>query len=240
MISLVTGYWDRPQAANAALLSLESQYLGLDLEVIIVDDGNEVPFRPPENYAFPLRVVRLPLKHGPKCPMPALNGAVELAQGEYIVLCSIEVLHTMCVLPELRAEIERGGPKTYASPAVWAPDDVFAGKTGRWHVHSSRCRINPVLNVMLPENAAYAFCAMMRKDLFNSVGGCTPEYRDGAGYDDADFLLKLARVGTNFVLRDDLIVNHPRSGCKSAWTGEMFERNKQIFLRDWGKSEFAF
>jgi hypothetical protein len=61
MISLILPYWDRQQAADAALRRISELYQGLDLEVVVVDDGNAVPFVVPEGLSVPVNLVRRPL-----------------------------------------------------------------------------------------------------------------------------------------------------------------------------------
>ena len=47
MISLILPYWMRQEAADVALASIDRLYAGLDLEVIVVDDGSVIPFVSP-------------------------------------------------------------------------------------------------------------------------------------------------------------------------------------------------
>ena len=51
MISLILPYWNRKQSANKAFESLEKCYAGMDLEVVVVDDGSKIP------YGLPRRMI---------------------------------------------------------------------------------------------------------------------------------------------------------------------------------------
>lgn len=237
MISLILPYWDRQKAANHAFALLAKHYHELDLEVIVIDDGNAIPFVVPEGMPFPVRVIRMPLKVTPKTTCTLFNRAAEIARGEILALSCIEMLHKKPVLQEMLDEIGRGNESTYVIAAVWAPDDRRGH--GRWHVHSTLANGAIVHGVQMPKGAHYHFMTMMTRALWDRTGGIDEDYRDGAGYDDADFVLRLQRAGACFVLRDDLVIEHPRKDARSAWTDEMFERNKQIFIAKWGGREAA-
>jgi len=228
MLSLILPYWDRQQATARALDRLATLYAGLDLEVIVVDDGTPVPFREP---AVPLRVrtIRMAHKLEPKNPCAPFNFGVSAAEGDYIAISNPEILHRQPVLEHLLAEVRHGGQKTYAIAACWAPE------TSRWHAHSSRTPLYADrTNILMPPGAQYHFLAVMSRALWELAGGFDEEYRDGAGYDDNDFLMRLASVGARFVMRDDLVVEHPRAGAHALWTAPMYTRNRELFLRKWG------
>lgn len=226
MISLVLPYWDRQAVADRAFVRLAALYAGLDLEVIVVDDGNAVPYVPPSGMPFPVEVVRLPLKDGPLNSSVPINRGVAAASGEFIAISGPEMLHWGPHLLALREEIA-GAPTTYACCAAWHPE----GKT--WHAHSSMTgRI--VHGIQLPANAHYYFLAMLHRSLWDAAGGIDEDYRDGIGYEDADFLLRLERAGARFVMRDDLIVEHVRTGARTAWPKAMRGLNMGIFMRKWG------
>lgn len=75
---------------------------------------------------------------------------------------------------------------------------------------------------------------MMSKDLFNRAGGFDEDYSEGAGYEDVDFIYRMKRAGAKFVIRDDLIVIHPKAGASIRWPSFMFERNRKLLEKKWG------
>lgn len=228
MISLVLPYWQRKAAADAALERIGALYRGLDLEVIVVDDGSPEPYVPPKGLGVPVSVARLPAKTGPKNACVPFNVGAGLAQGDYIALSNVETLHRFPVLDELREEIQRGGPGTYAIAACWAPE------SGCWHAHSSiAAPFATDTQKRMPAGSHYHFLSMLGRGLWSAAGGFDEDYRAGAGYDDNDLLMRLYVSGARFVIRDDLVVDHPRAGARAAWTPEMFARNKALFLSKW-------
>lgn len=228
MISLVLPYWDRQQATDAALLRLAELYSGTGLEVIVVDDGSPVPFVAPCGLPLDVKVVRLPTKSAPKNPCVPINVGVLHASRDFIALSNPETRHRDRVLPELLSEAMRGGRCTYALAAAWHPEG------GNWHCHGS-APLREAEGIAFPRGSHLHFMSLMHRDLWEAAGGFDESYRDGAGYEDADFVLHLASAGARFVLRDDVVVEHVRAGARAKWTAEMFARNRALFRRKWGR-----
>jgi hypothetical protein len=227
MISLVLTYWNRQRAADDALEMLAACYPSLDMEVVIVDDGSPVPFVNRPGMPWPVRVVRLPEKAGPLNPCIPINTGVLAAQGDIIAISGIEMLHTSPVLGAMRDELGTLGRQGYVLAACLEP------KKPRWHAHSSLAG-RSVHGIPMPAWSNYHFLAMLNRCLWERAGGMDEDYRAGAGYDDADLVMRLARAGARVRMRDDLVVNHPRAGARSGWPDEMFRINKKLFVSKWG------
>lgn len=226
MISLCWPYWDRAAVADRSCALLAQHYADLDLELIVVDDGNATPYRAPQ-MPFPVRVVRLQIKSGPLDPCVPLNRGVAEARGDIIAISGPEMMHTKPILAQMRDELG-DDEKKYVLAAVWYAEKKV------WHCHSTYKRSdNGDVGSMLPPGADYHFMTMMHRSLWDAAGGFDEDYRQGAGYDDPDFVLRLHRAGAKFLIRDDLVVDHIRNGAHAAWTAEMFERNREIFIRKW-------
>lgn len=219
MISLVLPYWDRRAAASHALDQLERTYRGVDLEVVVVDDGNPTPFVAPKG-ALDFTVVRLPAKAGPMCPCTAWNAGARAARGDILVLSCIEILHTYPVLEQLAAEVKRLGPKGYALAAAWCPEHRA------WHCHST------VRVPDCPVGTGIAFCGALHKAFFLEVG-FDEAYRDGAGYEDRDFIRRMVKAGARWSMRDDLVVVHPKTGASIKWSENAFQRNEALYRSRW-------
>lgn len=219
-ISLILPYWDRQEAADKAIERLDALYADLDLEVIVVDDGNLVPFVPPPG-RLDIRVILLPKKDEPKSPCTCWNRGVDAATGEIIVLSCIEVLHEEPVLQQLADAVAAGGPDAYVLASAWCPEE------GKWHTHSTV----PVPEC--PPGTGLAFLGAMHKELYQRAGGWDEDYRDGAGYEDRDFIHRMTKAGAKFTIRDDLKVIHPKTGARINWGTEKFLRNESLFLSKW-------
>lgn len=232
MLSLIWPYWQREAVTDRACALLAKHYADLDMELIIVDDGNALPYRPPE-MPFKVTVVRLPRKSGPLNPCVPLNRGAAVAEGSILGFSCPDHLHTTPILQQMLDELGDDEQK-YVLAAAWHAEKQV------WHCHSTRNRPDDGdVGSMLPKGADYHFMSILHRALWEKTGGFDEDYRDGAGYDDPDFVLRLQRAGARFCMRDDLVVEHVRIGAQSGWTPAMFARNRQIFLNKWrGGREF--
>lgn len=217
MLSLLLPYWNRQEAANRAFALLDKHYRGLDMEVIVIDDGNKVPFVVPDT-KLNVRVVRLPEKDKPNALSKAWNAGVKAAKGEIILLSCIEVLHEKPVIEQL---VKGLGENDYALAAAWCPESI------EWHTHSTR------LVPSCPDGTGLSFLGALHKSLYEKSGGFDEDYHEGAGYEDRDFIWRMTEAGANFIMRDDLVVVHPKTGASIAWGEERFARNEALYMQKW-------
>lgn len=220
MISLILPYWNRQEAADKSLKLLAKTYPDIDLEVVIVDDGNIIPFKTPD-VALNIKVVRLPLKTDPKSPCVPWNEGVKAANGDIVILSCIEILHEKPVIQEMVKNLKELGQTGYVLASAWCPEQE------QWHCHST---------VKVPQNpigTGLSFCAALYKSFYWEAGGYDEDYRDGAGYEDNDFINRMLRVNAKFVIRDDLVVTHPKSGATTHWPSGSFQKNQELFFSKW-------
>lgn len=220
-ISLILPYWDRQAAADRALQSLVLHYARLPLEVVVVDDGNLVPFVEPIS-SLNIRVVRLPAKRHPTPQSRAWNAGVREASADLIALSCVEVIHKRPVLEPMAAQLAALGPDGYVLAAAWCPERK------NWDVRSDIAPWD-----RLPKGVGGCFLGMLHRSLFERVGGFDEDYQDGAGYEDQDFIMRLVTAGAVIVVRDDLVVIHPKTGATIKWPAEGFARNLERFKRKW-------
>lgn len=227
MISLILPYWQRQEAADKAFETLK-QYKDLDLEIIVVDDGNAIPFKIPEGELLEdglreeglnIRVVRLPEKSIPKSPVDPWNMGVLAAKGDIIALSCVEILHETPILVRMKEELEKLGEKGYIVASAWCPEE------NKWHVHPS------VVDPSIPAGTGRSFLSMMYKAFYPRFDW---EYREGAGYEDIDFIYRLQQNGAQFKIIEDHVV-HPKTGAKIRWQAEALMRNKRLLEAKWSK-----
>ena len=223
MISVIMPYWNRRLALARSVATMARHYPDLDMEIVVVNDGSaETPVL--DNCPWPVKIVHLPRKDIPLNPCVPINRGVEASSGDIIVLTNPEVVHVKPILAEMRAAMD--GPDSYVLAAAWCPDE------GKWHCHSSIAGDRPS-GERQPEGSGFHFCAMLTRDLWNRAGGFDEAYRDGAGYDDPDWVNRVARAGARFTIRDDLVVIHPKMGAKTDWLPGQFARNRTLYFRRW-------
>lgn len=219
-VSIIMPYWDRQRAADRALEQFARAYPFFCPEIVVVDDGNRVPFRMPD-VGLTARILTLPEKPAPTPQSSTWNRAVEFASGDIIVLNCIEILHMVPVLPAMLEELERLGQDGYVLASAWCPEER------KWHCRSDV----PVPDC--PPGVGIGFCGALHRDLYERAGGFDEDYMDGAGYEDRDFIRRLLRAGAQFRVRDDLMVTHPKSGARISWPQEGFLRNEKLFYSKW-------
>lgn len=160
-------------------------------------------------------------------PSVPFNRGVAAARGDILVLTNPEVVHTRAILGGMLETLTALGPKGYVAAACWSP------KAGWWYCHSQLGpRPKERGRGAMPEGSGFHFCSMLRRSLFDEVGGFSEEYRDGQGYEDNDLLWKLHAAGAHFAIRDDLVTEHV--DCpRTAWPVGGAARNREIFEGKW-------
>lgn len=227
MISIIWPYWDRQEVADYSARLMADHYRGMDIEIVVVDDGNRIPYKKPD-VDIPINVFRLPVKDQPLNPCVPINYGVENANGDVIVLTNPEILHRRPLLKDMIEELGYDKNK-YVQAAVY---HVKNNGNKVWHSHSSVAgKIES--NIAMPKNACFHFLSMLYVDLFDRAGGFDNDYRSGAGYDDPDFVLRLEKAGAQFVMRDDLQAEHMRFNAHAPRTIDEFALNESIFRRKW-------
>lgn len=225
MISIILPYWDRQAALDRSLASLAQHYADLPMEVVIVDDGSPQEAEV-EDYAFPVTVVRMNDKPGPLNPCVPFNVGAKHATGEVLVLSNPETVHPSRILPMMLEDLQELGPDGYVMAAAWCPE------MKEWHCHSSVTTAKDQ-GIPQPVGSGLHFCSMLTRELWNKTGGFDEDYREGAGYEDNDFVLRLERAGAKFALRDDLVVHHHKEGARTHWVNGQHARNRAMFFSKW-------
>lgn len=220
MISVLMPYWNRQEAADTALTLFAKTYPDFEGEILVVDDGNAVPFRVPD-VPLPISVFRMPVKDAPTPQSRTWNAAVQVARGDILVMNCIEVLHEEPVLPAMVAQLEAMGPMGYVLASAWCPEH------NAWHCHSS------VQVPDCPPGCGIGFCGALHRSLYLAAGGFDEDYMQGAGYEDRDFIRRLVRAGAHFRIRDDLKVTHPKTKATIQWPLTGFVRNEALFRSKW-------
>lgn len=225
MISVIWPYWDRQQAADNSYCLFVKHYSHLPIEIVVADDGNLEPYKPPTG-PIPVRVVRLPFKRVPKNPSFPLNCAVAAARGDIIVLTNPEVLHHNPVLEQMLENLKH--EDDYVQAAV-----IFnEGPKPQWHSHSSISgRVEE--GIKLPDNACFHHLAMLSRKLWEKTGGFDEIYRNGYCFEDTDFVMRLKAARARFIMLDDLVVEHIRLGANPNWDKSTWDRNRNIFVQKW-------
>jgi len=228
MLSVVMPFWERQEALERSLALMTKHYANVMMEVIIVDDGSPMPCILRERiYPWPVRIIRLEYKREARNPCVPINIGVQAAHGDVILLTNPEILHNKPVIGAMLEELQQLGPKGYVLAAAWCPEQRT------WHCHSTISGDRPDLDLKLPRDSGFHFCAMFSRMLWVEAGGFDPDYRDGQAFEDADWVQRVARAGGIFKIRDDLVVEHIKEGAQTIWPAGGHERNWWIYRQKW-------
>lgn len=210
-------YWNRQELLDRSLAAYRRHYD--DIEICIADDGSD-----PSVKADGCVVSYLPKKTEVLCPVTPINAAVASASGDTIVLTNPEIYHPEPVLDELERELNEIGDMGYVTASCRDGDT--------WIAHSSVDATPTANRGPRPEGSQFHFCAMFRRSLWDRIGGMDEEYRAGACFDDNDLLWRLEDSGAIFRHRDDLVVEHTRTG--GTWPADQWMINRKLFIAKWG------
>lgn len=213
-LTIVMPYWRRANVLLETLKFLDSTYRNeLNLQVIVVDDGShdvEV------NHDW-VNLIRLPKKTGPKNPCTPFNIGIDQVKTEFICLTNPETISFDPILVDLLDIAKRTSENAYLLPAV------FCDGHQQWKQHSKFI------------NCGLHWLTVCRTELVKKAGKFDEDYRDGAGWEDNDFVRRLEQVDTLFVNCDHLTAVHQRLKQNNlVWPAHMTFKNQDIYLKKWG------
>ena len=202
-VSVVIPCKDRPEKLHRALASVSAQTV-LPLEVVVVDDGSEVPLQlPPGGYRMPVRIIRQ-TNQGPSA---ARNRGVREAAGGWIALLDSDDTW----LPDkLKTQLDLIA--RHADAGVCACDMLTRGRAGVAFPlvpHDGRDGVvEDALERLLPGRYIHTSGVMFRKSVFEAVGG----FDERLWYcEDRDLWLRLA-AATKMVVTTKALTEYFREG----------------------------
>lgn len=253
--SIIMPYYNRPEQMYYSLKSIINSYYG-KIEIIIVDDGSEVPYSALRVFRhwndiscndIPIKIVTLPRSQkwwsNPCIPF---NIGAMLAQNEVLVLQSPEVVHLGNPLEYVDRNIDKSSyismPCAFITKSQWEgltrnsypnSDDmeemlynIRAEWTGQWYNH---VLIRPV---------AFHFLSALLTRNFHRIGGFDRDFARGYCFEDTEFIERVRKQFTVLIPNEDrgfgVHLWHPRAsiakGGDSNWL-----RNKTLYESITGK-----
>lgn len=222
MISVCMAFYNRFDVLHKTLASYVTHYKDLDLEIVIADDGSDMPLLLPVNKdcfgPFPVKIINMP-ESDPLNPCVPLNKAVEASSGDRIILTNPEDEHRFPALYDMLWR-HNDSKDVICAPCYDEQRGMLAGK-------------DAVFGTPMPPNAQLHFCMLMDKSLFP---GFDEDYRFGQGYEDNDFAWRLYEKGAEFTL-SDVPVHH--NHVKTQWnlpSNELmfYEKHPELLERPTG------
>ncbi len=207
-----------------------------EIEVIIVDDGSEIPISiKSEKYNFTIKLITLnqPDKWYVNPCIP-FNIGLKEAQGEVVIIQNAECFHHGNIVDFVKKNMAILD-YSYFSFACYSIDKITSksnklekfsrfnnaipdldGANG-WYNHS---HIRPT---------GYHFCSAIKKSNLEEIGFFDEAYSDGIGYDDDEFLY---RVKNKLKLKiiDDYFVLHQWHYSGTKHDEKLKMKNKLLFV----------
>lgn len=176
------------------------------------------------------------------------NYGVKNAKGEYILLLNndTEIINPDC-LKEMLGYCMRNDVGIVGARLYYEDDTIqhagvilgFGGMAGHAFIGSSRFDNGYFSRIICAQDlsAVTAACMMVKKEIFEAVGGLTEEYR--VAFNDIDFCMKVRALGKLIVYNPAVELYHYESKSRGLEdTPEKVERfNSEVarFIESWSK-----
>jgi GT2 family glycosyltransferase len=221
MISIVTSYYNRKEQFYRTLKSIAQSSIK-DIELIAVDDGSQLNQRIEEflkEFLF-LKIIRIePKDKWYVNPCIPFNVGIRAAIGDVIVLQNPECVHVGDVLAYINKNVDDSKYVTISAYALGEQESkqlskclengalveffkslpkytINEGNPNGWYNHS----------IHRPEY--FHFCAAMTKKNMDLLNGFDERYAKGIACDDAEFVIRIDRLGLKKIIVDEVSVIH--------------------------------
>jgi GT2 family glycosyltransferase len=220
------------QCLNALL---DAPLLDDEAEIIVVDDGSDVPTRYLlASYADRVRVVTHLKNDGFAA---ACNDGAGVALGEYLVFLNNDILPQPGWLEALVQYAENHSEVAAVGARLLFPDQTIqhAGVTicqDRLprHLYAGFPADHPAVNKSRRFQAVTAACMLLKRASFEQTGGFDTAFRNG--YEDVDLCLRLGEHGSQVHYCHDSVLYHLESVSEGRF--DTHNANAQRFLSRWG------
>jgi len=166
----------------------------------------------------------------------ACNLGAKKAQGEYLLFLNNDTIVTKNWMDILISELDENPEIAIAGSKLLYPDEtiqhagvVFAEDKTPYHIYSREIKEKHYVNKKRKFKAITAACMLVRKDIFNEIGGFDENFRNG--YEDIDLCLRIKELGKDVIYCPESMVYHYES--ISEGRNESYDENRKLFLKKW-------
>jgi GT2 family glycosyltransferase len=237
-VSIVIPVHGRAALTERCLHLLASQSLGVDAEIIVVDDAStdETPqlLRVLVDGGMPLRVVSHDVNTG---FAGACNDGAAVATGEHIVFLNNDTEPRHGWLRALVDEADAHPAAAAIGAKLLFPDGtvqhagvVIGQDRNPHHVYAGLPGDHPAVNRSRPFQVVTAACMLVRRAVFEELGGFDVAYRNG--HEDVDLCLRLGDAGheVRYCHRSELV--HLESATRARRSNEA-AANGRRYRAEW-------
>lgn len=239
-VSIIIPVYNQLELTLACLESLVKQADGIPFEVIVIDD-HSVPetFNALSNVRF-LRLYRNELNQG--FVLNCNRGAAE-AKGHYLVFLNNDTVVTKGWLKALQDVFTLKPDAGLVGAKLLFPDgrlqeagNLLWSDGSAWNFGRGENPDQPEFNYLRRADYCSGACIMIKRDVFNSVGGFDPLYCP-AYYEDADLGLKVRAAGFQVYYQPECQIIHYEGMSSGKSTASGVKRhqvtNQEKFLAKW-------
>ncbi|WP_447977038.1 glycosyltransferase [Candidatus Nitrospira bockiana] len=235
-VSIIVPVFNKVDLTRQCLTHLAAATTGVEYEVIVVDNASTDDTRDfLETLGGDVRVLHNEENRGFAA---ACNQGASLARGTYLVFLNNDTIPLDGWLSPLVEEVERhpdvgavGSKLLYADGTIQHAGVVFSRLFfSPFHVYRQFPADAPEVNRRREFQAVTAACMLVRRSLFESVGGFDEGYRNG--FEDVDLCLKLREQGARIVYQPQSVLYHLES--QTPGRKDHDRENALRLLRRWG------
>ncbi|MBN1878505.1 glycosyltransferase family 2 protein [bacterium] len=200
-ISVIIPVRNAAVTLNKTVQSLLKQTNGI-AEIIIVDDGSDMPVREFDECNYPIRIQRFPENRGPAA---ARNHGAGMALGKILLFLDADVLLESGAIDRVFEDFATN-PDIAAVQGIYTPDlPRDRGLYSRYQNHYYHYSFKSIPTDHVAVCAT--FCFAIKRDIFETIGGFEPAIKKPTVEDEA-FGYKLNVSGYSILLDRDIQVMH--------------------------------
>jgi GT2 family glycosyltransferase/glycosyltransferase involved in cell wall biosynthesis len=209
------------ELTKQCLTALASSTTAVDYEVILVDNGSmdgTAAFL--QTLQGDVRIIRNDENRG---FAKACNQGAKEARGKYLVFLNNDTIPQSNWLGPLVQEVEEhpevgvvGSKLLYPDGTIQHAGVVFSRDGAPYHIYRRVPADSPAVSKRREFQAVTAACLLIRRDLFEAVGGFDEAFVNG--FEDVDLCLKVRKQGFQVIYQPRSVLYHFESqtpGCKT-------------------------
>ncbi len=235
-VSIITPVYNRVELTRQCLAALTEVTAGVEYEVIVVDNGSiddTAAFL--DRLSGDVQIIRNAENAG---FATACNQGAKAARGRYLVFLNNDTIPQrgwlQALVDEARAHPEVaivGSKLLYPDGRIQHAGVVFSRSSfGPYHIYRQFPGDAPPVNRRREFQCVTAACMLVRREVFEAVGGFNEGYRNG--FEDVDLCLKVREQGWQIVYQPASVLFHLESQSPGRAAHE--DENAKRLLARWG------
>jgi len=239
-VSVVIPVHDKFEVTYYCLCSLLFAFNETPFEVIVADDGSRDDTRRIHDFVDGVRVFRLEQNQG---FVRACNAGAKLARGEFVAFLNNDTETTALWLDELVAAFRNfdaiglvGSKLVYPDGRLQEAGGVIWSSGNPWNVGRNASAEDPRYNYLRAADYVSGAALMIRRDLWQHVGGFSEEFAPGY-FEDTDLAMKVRETGHSVLYVPQSVVYHfegQTGGTSVSHGAKAFQEvNRPKFRKKW-------